>query len=225
MGSKYKGSIDFGVIGLGRFGSALAESLANKGMEVLALDSDPERVENVQDYVEHAYVIEHFDRKTLEEAGVQNCQTVIICISDGSEKSILTTLNVIDLGVPRVFAKATSQDHGCVLQRIGAQVVFPEKDMALKLANTLVDSSILDYIRLCDDYSIAEIKVTKKYSQKSIFEGNFRKKYHLNIIGVVKDKQTIIEITPDIVLNENDLIVVIGRNENISKFEKIMNED
>ncbi|NMD42301.1 MAG: TrkA family potassium uptake protein, partial [Firmicutes bacterium] len=110
--SEYKGSIDFGVIGLGRFGMALAEKLAENGKEVLALDTNENKVRLIQDMVQQAFVISQLDKATLAEAGIQNCGTVIICIGEQVEASILTTLNVIEMGVPRVIAKANSAEHG-----------------------------------------------------------------------------------------------------------------
>lgn len=114
--SEYKGSIDFGVIGLGRFGMALAEKLAENGKEVLALDTNENKVRLIQDMVQQAFVISQLDKATLAEAGIQNCGTVIICIGEQVEASILTTLNVIEMGVPRVIAKANSAEHSNTCQ-------------------------------------------------------------------------------------------------------------
>ena len=120
----YKSTIAFGVIGLGRFGFSLAETLADNGKEVLVLDNNESKVRQIQDKVQQAFVITQPDKSTLEEAGIQNCGTVIVCIGEHVEASILTTLNVIELGVPRVIAKAISAEHGRVLQKIGAEVVY-----------------------------------------------------------------------------------------------------
>lgn len=221
--NKHKSTIDFAVIGLGRFGFALAQSLAKTGKEVLVLDTQADKVNAIKETVEHAFIAKQLDKAALQEAGIQNCETVIVCISgEGLESSILTTLNVIDLGVPRVIAKAMSQEHGCVLQRIGAQVVYPEKDMAIRLSHTLVESKILDYISLSQDTSIAEIKVGKQYNNVSVLQSEIRKKYHLNIVAVIKQDKVISDVTPDTILNEGNFVIVIGTNDHISKFEKVM---
>lgn len=160
------------------------------------------------------------DKSSLEESGVQNCETVIVCIGEHIEASILTTLNVIELGVPRVIAKAISAEHGKVLQKIGAEVVYPERDRAIRLANALTTSQALDYIDLSSEFSISEIQLSKKFNGQTIQELNIRKRYHLNIIAIIKNGETIVEIMPDVRLYKNDIIVVIGKKENIRKFEK-----
>ncbi len=216
----YKSSIAFGVIGLGRFGYALAKTLSDNGKEVLVLDNNESKVKQIQDKVQQAFVIDQLDKSTLEEAGIQNCGTVIVCIGEHIEASILTTLNVIELGVPRVIAKAISAEHGRVLQKIGAEVVYPEKERAIRLANSLTTPRALDYIDLSNQYAISEIRLTEKLHGKTIFELNFRKKFGLNIIAIVRGNETIIEITPDLQLNTNDWIAVVGTKDSIIKFER-----
>ena len=218
----YKSSIAFGVIGLGRFGFALAETLSDNGKEVLVLDNNESKVKQIQDKVQQVFVIDQLDKPTLEEAGIQNCGTVIVCIGEHIEASILTTLNVIELGVPRVIAKAISAEHGRVLQKIGAEVVYPEKDRAVRLANSLTTPRALDYIDLSNQYAISESKLTDRLSGKTILELNFRKKFGLNIIAIVRGNQTIVEITPDLQLNTNDLIAVVGTKDSIVKFERYL---
>ncbi len=216
----YKSSIAFGVIGLGRFGYALAKTLSDNGKEVLVLDNNESKVKQIQDKVQQAFVIDQLDKSTLEEAGIQNCGTVIVCIGEHIEASILTTLNVIELGVPRVIAKAISAEHGRVLQKIGAEVVYPEKERAIRLANSLTTPRALDYIDLSNQYAISEIRLTEKLHGRTIFELNFRKKFGLNIIAIVRGNETIIEITPDLQLNTNDWIAVVGTKDSIIKFER-----
>ncbi|MGF7141679.1 trk system potassium uptake protein TrkA [Anaerotaenia torta] len=218
----YKASIDFGVIGLGRFGFALAETLSDNGKEVLVLDNSETKVRQIQDKVQQAFVIDQLDKPTLEEAGIQNCGTVIVCIGEHIEASILTTLNAIELGVPRVIAKAISAEHGRVLQKIGAEVVYPEKDRAIRLAKSLATPRAVDYIDLSNQYAISEIKLTDKLHGKGIIELNFRKKFGLNIIAIVRGNATIVEITPDLQLNTNDLIAVVGTKDSIMKFERYL---
>lgn len=220
--SVYKSSIAFGIIGLGRFGFSLAETLSENGQEVLALDNNESKIKQIQDKVHQAFVAKQLDKDTLEQAGIQNCGTVIVCIGEQVEASILTTLNVIELGVPRVIAKAISTEHGKVLQKIGAEVVYPEKDRAVRLANALTMPRALDYIDLSGQYAISEIRLTERLHGKSIMELEFRKKFHLNIIAIVRENETIVEITPDLKLNTNDLIAVIGKKVNIIKFERFI---
>ncbi len=219
--SGYQSNSSFGVIGLGRFGFALVETLAENGREVLVLDNNESKIRQVQDKVNQAFVVAQLDRDTLEEAGVQNCGTVIVCIGEQVEASILTTLHVIELGVPRVIAKAISAEHGKVLKKIGAEVVYPERDRAIRLANSLTRPRALDYIDLSSEYTISEIRLTDKLAGKNILELNLREEFRLNIIAVVRENETIIEITPDFKLNANDLIAVVGKKDNIINFERL----
>lgn len=220
----HKSTIPFGVIGLGRFGFALATTLADLGKEVMVLDNNENKVKAIQERVEHALVVPHLDKASLEEAGIQNCETVIVCIGEHIEVSILTVLNVIELGVPRVIAKAISAEHGKVLQKIGAEVVYPERDRAIRLANTLATSRALDHIDLSDQFSIWEIKLTKNFKGKTVLDVNFRKRFGLNIIAIVRNGETIVEITPEIVLNEDDIVVVVGKKDNINKFDQVLGQ-
>lgn len=218
-------AIQFGIIGLGRFGFALAQSLAQSGSEVMVLDNSENKIRRIQSKVSHALVVEELDKISLSEAGIQNCGTVIVCIGEDLEASVLATLNVIELGIPRVIAKAISTEHGRILQRIGAEVVYPERDRALHLANMLTSSKILDSIELSEEYAISEIKLSNIFSGQSLIDIDFRKKYLLNIIAIVKNGETIVEINPHITLNENDLIVVCGKKDSISNFQRILSDD
>ena len=146
----------YGVIGLGRFGSALALSLAEAGKEVIVVDSCESKVKELRQYTENAYVADELSMEVLEEIGIQNCDTVIVGIGEKIDTCILTTLHVVNLGVPRVIAKAISRDQGAVLEKIGAEVIYPERDMALRLAKRLLTGSILDNISLNNDVEIAE---------------------------------------------------------------------
>lgn len=221
---KHKSIIEFGIIGLGRFGLALAKTLGDEGKEVLVIDNNESKIKQIRNVTENAFVVENLDKETLEETGIQNCETVIVCIGEKIDTSILTTLNVISMGVPRVISKAISAEHGSVLERIGAEVIFPERDMAIRLANRLVSSRALDFITLNDDITVSELKLTSKISGKTVVESNIRKKFKLNIIAIEQSGKTQIDITADSMLNEDDLIVVVGKRENIKSFEEYLED-
>ena len=155
-------AMSFGIIGLGRFGTALAISLAEAQKEVIVVDKDEYRVKELRQYTEHAYVADDLNAETLEEIGIQNCDVVVVCIGEKIDTSILTTMHVVSMGVPKVIAKATSYDQGAVLKKIGAEVVYPERDMALRLAKRLISASFLDYISLDDSIEIRQIKVSER---------------------------------------------------------------
>ena len=218
----HKSTIEFGIIGLGRFGYALAETLLKAGKDVLVIDRDENIIKKIRSLTENAFIVEQLNKESLEETGIQNCHTVVVCIGEKIEVSILTTLNVINMGVPKVIAKAISYEQGCVLEKIGAEVVYPERDMGIRLGNKLLYSNLLDFIQLRDDIRISELKVTDKISGQTISELNIRRKFNLNIIAIERDSITVVEITPDCILNENDFVVVIGNKANIEKFEKFL---
>lgn len=217
---KKKDSSIFGIIGLGRFGTALAITLAEAGKEVIVVDQNEEKVKAMRQYTEYAFVCDNLSKEALSEVGIQNCDTVVVCIGSKIDTSILTTLNVVSLGVPRVISKATSQDQGAVLEKIGAEVVYPERDMATRLGKRLISGNFLDFIFLDNDIEIQQVPVSGSLVGKTIREINIRKKYSLNIIAIEHQQDTIIEFAPDYEFLEEDIIVVIGKLQNIRKFER-----
>ena len=213
-------SSTFGVIGLGRFGTALAKTLAEAEKEVIVVDCNEEKVRELRHYTEYAYVTDNLSKDTLQEIGIQNCGTVIVCIGEKIDTSILTTLNVVSLGVPHVIAKAISSDQGAVLEKIGAEVVYPERDMALRLGKRLIaNNNFLDFITLSNEVEIQQVPVTDRIVGVSIERLNVRKKYGLNIIASESDGNTEIEIAPEYRIRKDDILVVIGKMDNICKFE------
>lgn len=216
---KHMPTVEFGIIGLGRFGFSLATALAEANREVLVLDSSENKIRQIRHLTDNALVVSDLSKETMIESGIQNCETVIICIGEKVDVSILTTLNVISMGVPRVIAKAISLEQGKILEKIGAEVIYPEHDMAIRLANRLTSSRVMDYIALDDDITITELRLTSKISGQTVLQASIRKKFKLNIIALEQNKKTITEITPDLVLQENDIAVVIGNKEHIKKFE------
>jgi trk system potassium uptake protein TrkA len=211
--------MEFGIIGLGRFGFSLASTLAEAKREVLVLDSSENKIRSIRHLTDNAMVVSDLSKEALMQAGIQNCETVVICIGEKVDVSILTTLNVISMGVPRVIAKAISLEQGKILEKIGAEVIYPEHDMAIRLANRLMSSRVMDYITLNDDVTITELRLTSKVSGQTVLQASIRKKFKLNIIALEQEKKTITEITPDLVLHEDDIAVVVGKKEHIKKFE------
>jgi len=219
MIKKKKESASFGVIGLGRFGTALAITLAQASKEVIAVDRDESCVKELRQYTDYAFVADSINSDTLKEIGIQNCDVVAVCIGEKIDASILITMSVIDLGVPKVIAKASSVEQGEVLKRIGATVVYPEKDMAVRLGKRLISSTFMDYIALDNSVEIRQISVPESMLGASVMELNIRKKYGLNIIAVQNGHETNIEIAPDYRFREGDVLVVIGKIKNIDRME------
>lgn len=214
-----KHTIEFGIIGLGRFGYSLATTLAEAGREVLVLDSNESKIKQIRHLTDNAFVVGDLSKEALEEAGIQDCETVIIGIGEKIDVSILTTLNVISMGVPKVIAKAISLEQGKVLEKIGAEVIYPERDMAIRLANRLLSIEVMDYMALINDIAIMEIKLAKRLAGQTVLQSGIRKKFQLNIIAIQHENQTTTDITPELTLNENDVLVVVGKKEDISRFQ------
>ena len=220
MAKKFKKKSDklYAVVGLGRFGFALAEELAAKGCDVMVVDRDRNRVE-AADFTDNAFVVDEMTRENLEATGIAEADVAVICIGDKIDVSILTTLTVIRLGVPKVISKASSAEQGEVLAMLGAEVVYPERDMALRLAGRLISPNILEYISLSDEIDIMEIKLSEKVEGKTVIELNVRSRYGLNIIARRHGDTISTDILPNMVLHADDSITVIGKTDSIHKFE------
>lgn len=219
---QHKAIIEFGIIGLGRFGFSLAKTLADAGKEVLVIDNNESKIKQIRNITENAFVVGPLDKESLEDAGIQNCGTVIVCIGEKVDVSILTTLNVISMGVPRVIAKAFSYEQGLILEKIGAEVIYPENDMAIRLANRLISSSTVESIELKGGINISEMKLSNKIAGETVLESNLRQRFKLNIIAIEHEGDTITDITPDYVLREDDKVVVVGKKEDLKKFESFL---
>ena len=220
--NKKNESESFGVIGLGRFGTALAITIAKAGKDVIVIDRCEAKVKALRQYTDYAFVIDELNTDTLKEVGIQNCDTVIVCIGEKMDTSILTTMCVVEMGIPHVIAKALTAEQGSVLEKLGAQVVYPERDMAIRLGKRLISRNFLDYVSLDNSVEIRQIIVSGKLVGKTIEEYGIRKKYKLNVIAIESGHTTNIEVQPDYRLNEGDVIVVIGKIDKMDRFEADM---
>ena len=210
----------YGVIGLGRFGTALVKTLTEAGKEVIAIDKNEEKVREVRGYTDYAFVVDNLSETALKETGMQNCGTVTICIGEQIDMSILTTMLVIKLGVPNVIAKATSEVHGEVLKRMGATVVYPEADMAVRIGRRLIFGNLLDYVALVDGVEVRRIAVGGHVVGRSIQELDARRNYGINIIAVERNGRTDVEFTAGYRFVAGDTVAVIGKVDKIDRFEK-----
>ena len=148
FGKNKKEDTTYGIIGLGRFGSALARELAESGADLIVLDQDEEKVREMRDLTENAFVVKNLDKKTLLETGIQNSSVAVVCIGEALDTSILATLNLVSFGIHTVISKATSAEHGEILEKLGADVVYPERDMAIRIAQRLENARTLDFVQL-----------------------------------------------------------------------------
>ena len=214
----------FAVIGLGRFGEAVALQLSNMGYEVLAVDKDMEKVSLIADKVTHAVSGDTRSENVLQSLGIKNYDWVIVAIGGDISDSVLTTLLLKEMGVKRVLCKAMDRNHEKVLQKIGADsVIIPEYEAGVKTAIRLVSNNLFDLIDLSDKYSVADIKVPLKWRGKSISELNLRHDYGLNIVAI-KDgiSGDVISITPrpDYIFQNTDIVVLVGETRVINALNK-----
>ncbi len=210
----------FGVIGIGRFGYTLASELVRAGKQVIAIDIDDAKLQQLKDQVTFLYQITQLNKDTLLEADISRCSTVVVCIGKDVESNLLATLNAIDLGVPRVISKAISDDHGRILEKIGAEVVYPEEEMGIRLAKSLSNKMTLDFLALCEDFSIIEVELPVAFDGKTILECDFRHKFGVNVIAVIHNNATNGTIEPTTTVYQGDQLIVAGNNENIDAFQK-----
>jgi trk system potassium uptake protein TrkA len=174
-----------GIIGSGRFGEALIDSLSEKGAEMLLIDLSHERVQFFADLVTKAVQGDAANARTLKEAGFDTCDVVVICIGNNMEGSIMAAVNCKDLGVPTVVAKAVSDLHGKVLKRVGADiVVYPDRDRAQRLARSLLSRSPIDLFEITDGVSVAEVIPPDDLVGKTLIEGNVRQKFGVTVLAI-----------------------------------------
>ncbi len=210
----------FAVIGLGRFGGSICRSLSEQGMEVLAIDSDEDKVNNFSSIVTHAVVADGADENALRSLGIRNFDHVIVAIGENIQASILTTLILDELGVKHITVKAQNDYHEKVLNKIGAhKVVHPERDMGVRIAHNIVSKNVLDYLELSKDYSIVELIAGAKMHNKSLIELNIRAKYGVNIMAIKRDGNINVSPYGTEKVIKGDILIVIGAVVDINKLE------
>lgn len=207
----------YGIVGLGRFGYALAMELAASGADMLVLDGDEEKVREMRDYTENAFVVHSLDKKSLAETGIQNCDVAVVCIGEQMDTSILTTLHLVSLGVPKVIAKATSSEHGEILEKLGAEVVYPERDMAIRLAHRLETSKMLDFIQLGKKLNISKLVVPDNAVGKTVLSVDFRGRFGVNIIALESSGNLTETVDPNYVFKAGDVLFLTGNNDGMNR--------
>ncbi len=211
------------VVGLGRFGTAVALKLHELGNEVMVIDGRAEEVQKVSDRVTYAVVGDARDEEVLKSLGVRNLDCAIVAIGSDLAASILVTLNLKMLGVPQVICKAPNELHKRALEKIGAdRVLIPEREMAVKLAQNLTSSSVLDYTELSRDCGIAEIRTPAPWVGKNLREIDVRAKFGVTVIALRKaDGDLTVFIRPEYALEANDVLMILGGNDDLARVQKL----
>lgn len=207
----------YGIVGLGRFGTALATQLAQSGCELLVLDQDEEKIREMRELTDNAYVVSNLEKKTLQDTGIQNCDVAVVCIGSHIDTSILTTLNLVSMGIPTVIAKATSADHGAILEKLGAQVVYPERDMAVRLANRLENARMLDFVQLSEKINVTKMRVPAQLVGKTVAQAGLRARFGLNIMALERQGSVVETVHPDQELQKEDILYLSGSRAGITR--------
>lgn len=210
------------VVGLGRFGTEVARRLCELGCEVLAMDINSTQVQQLSSDVTQAVVGDARDKDVLRALGAKDFDCAVVAIGDSLADSVLATMNLKELGVPRIICKASNETHRQVLQKLGAdQVVIPEQENANRLAKSLASRNVLDYIELSEDYGIIEVPAPKPWTEKSLIELNVRAKLGVNILAVRRNSEITVSPAADFRICQNDILVVLGNTEALNAVQRL----
>lgn len=217
----------YAIIGLGRFGFNMAKTLAESKCEVIAIDKDEERVRKASEYVTLAVQLEAMDEKALRSVGVQNVDVAIVSIGENIEASILVVMILKQLGIKYIVAKAVTSLHGAVLKNLNVdRIVYPERDMAIRVAHSLIKPTVVEQLELSDEYSIIEIPSPKVFVGKMLEETRLRADYGVNLIAIKdtdkdgREKWNVNPLPTDMI-REGDLLVIIGLNTDLEKLSQL----
>ncbi len=210
------------VIGLGIFGFNIAKDLFENGIEVVAIDKNREMVQRVRDFSTKAILGDSSNKEFLESIGIGEDDIVIISFGEDLAAATLTTLHLKEMKIKRIIVKVPNEEHKKVLERIGAtEVIIPEKEMASKIAKSLISPNILDYIPLSEGYNISEIVPSSSFIGKTIGELHLRSRYHIEVIAIREVLPDRIKMIPraDFVIKDSDILVVLGKEEDINRIK------
>lgn len=212
----------FIVFGAGRFGSALARTLCELGHEVLAVDSEEERVAAIAPYVTNAVQVNASDEDAMRSLGIRNFDAAIVAIGDDLHHSILISIMCKEMGAKYIVGKASDAMHAKVLLKLGVnRVVFPERDMGVRIAHSLINPHILDLINLHGDYIIADLKCPQSWAGHSLKELNVRQVYKVSVLAVYRDEEMLMDITADTKLQSSDKLLVLGHKREIDVIDEM----
>jgi trk system potassium uptake protein TrkA len=219
----------FAVIGLGRFGTAMASTLIELGQDVIGIDSSEERVQAMADRIAHAVQLDATDERALRSAGIPDVDVAVISIGENIESSLLAVMQVKDLGVETIIAKAVTPLHGRILERLGvSRVIYPERDMAIRVAHWLVVPNVTDYIELSKDFSIIELPAPAEWTGRTLKELALRPRFGLTLIAIKRPSSTgdgmVTNIAPTAEdrIQEHDLLALLGDNDRLAQLDRML---
>lgn len=219
----------FGVIGLGRFGSAMALTLTELGHDVIGVDGDEAPVQQLADLITHALQIDATDQKALRAAGIQDVDVAVVSIGENIESSLLVVMQLRELGIDTIVAKAVTPLHGRILEKLGvSRVIFPEREMAIRVAHSLVMPNVIDYIELSRDFSIVELPAPETFVAHTLKQLELRPRLGLTLIAIKRHSDesgaVVTNIAPaaDETIRNGDILVLLGSNERLNKLEGLL---
>ena len=215
---KGTGRKEFVVFGLGKFGLSVAKTLADNGCQVMAVDSEQSKVEEIAEDVTYAVCTDVTDADAIHSLGIRNFDGAVVAIGENLEASVLVTIIAKEMGIPYVLAKAQTDLQAKVLKKVGAdKVIFPEKESGIRIANNLISGNFFDAVELSTKYSMLDLDVPSEWIGKSLRELNLRATKKINIIGIKRNDEFEITPDPDAPLAEDDILVIIGKNQTLTK--------
>ena len=219
----------FGVIGLGRFGSAMATTLAELGHDVIGVDGDENRVHQLAEVITHAIQLDATDAKALQAAGVQDVDVAVVSIGENIESSLLGVMLLGELGIETIVAKAVTPLHGRILEKLGvSRVIFPEREMAIRIAHSLVLPNVIDYIELSRDFSIVELPAPERFVGRTLKQLELRPRFGLTLIAIKRRSDrsdaivTNVAPTADETIRQGDVLALLGSNERLSQLDQLL---
>lgn len=229
----YKNRNDFVVAGLGKFGFTVAKALIKKGCHVTAIDTDEKKIEEAAEFAMDVLIADAKDEKALIEAGVANADLAIVSMGEELESSFITTLHLKEMGIPWIVSKATSKSQGEILEKIGAdRVIFPEEEMAEKLADQLLSPSIINYLPLGENVGFIEALSPSIFTGKSLKQLSLRNKYGINLIAIRRteknkkedEEEVIVVPSAKEIIKKGDILDVVGNKDYLEKFMNLERE-
>lgn len=209
---------EFVVFGLGKFGCSVAKTLADNGCQVMAVDSEQSKVEEIAGDVTFAVCTDVTDAEAIHSLGIRNFDGAVVAIGENLEASVLVTIIAKEMGIPFVLAKAQTELQAKVLKKVGAdKIIFPEKESGMRIANNLASGNFFDAIELSTKYSMMDLDMPAEWMGKTLRELNLRATKKINIIGIKRNEEFEITPDPDAPLLEDDVLVVIGNNQALKK--------
>ncbi len=217
----------FAVIGLGNFGFHVAKALFEAGNEVVAIDQDKNRIQEIDPFCTEAIVMDATDKERLNALGLENMDSVIISAGTKISNSILICLHLQEMGIKKILAKALDDDHAKILKKVGAtEIIRPEMAMAVRVARSLSTPNILDFIPLAEDYNLLQVDPPRAFIGKTLKDLNLRAKYNVYVIAIKELVPENFVLVPPagFLIKDSDVLIILGKTQDLAKIKELQAE-